>query len=199
MTPAFERLQQVLKGLPGLGFRSAERVALHLLVEHRDQLAALQQALTEAAASVGRCSRCGHLAEGEQCTVCADPARQSDTLCLVEHVPDLLAMERAQAFRGRYHVLHGRLSPMHGIGPDQLNLAHLPERLIDEGISEVILALANDLEGEATCHYLRDHVLGPAGVKVTRIGFGLPSGGHLGYADSTTLRSALDARRQFDS
>lgn len=195
MTPAFERLQQVLKGLPSLGFRSAERVALHLLVEQRDKLAELQQALAEAAERIDRCPRCGHLSEGGQCAICMDSSRQADTLCIVEHVPDLLAMERAQAFRGRYHVLHGRLSPMHGIGPDQLNLTSLTERLASEGIAEVILALSNDLEGEATCHFLHDHVLAPAGVKVSRIGFGLPSGGHLGYADSTTLRSALDARR----
>lgn len=195
MTPAFERLQQVLKGLPGLGFRSAERVALHLLVEHRDRLALLQTALAEAAASVGRCQVCGHLCEGDTCTICLDDSRRADLLCLVEHVPDLLAIERAQAFRGRYHVLHGRLSPMHGIGPDELNLATLPERLAADGVQEVILALANDLEGEATCHYLQDHVFAGTGVTVTRIGFGLPSGGHLGYADSTTLRSALDGRR----
>jgi recombination protein RecR len=196
MTPAFEKLQKYLKQLPGMGYRSAERIALHLLVERPERLPALVEALQSAAAAVHRCSRCGNLAEGEQCAICADDKRPSSVVCVVEHVPDLVAIERSGAFRGTYHVLHGKLSPIQGVGPEHLNLSSLVARIEAGEIQELILALSNDVEGEATCHYLVDRV--PAGrVKVTRIGFGLPSGGGVLYADSVTLKSALDGRRSF--
>jgi len=196
MTPAFEKLQKHLKQLPGVGYRSAERIALHLLVERPERLPALVEALQSASAAVRRCSQCGNLAEGERCAICADERRPSDVVCVVEQVPDLVAIERSGAFRGTYHVLHGKLSPIQGVGPEHLNLASLVARLEAGEIHELILALSNDVEGEATCHYLVDRV--PAGrVKVTRIGFGLPSGGGVLYADSVTLRSALDGRRDF--
>jgi recombination protein RecR len=196
VTPAFEKLQKHLKQLPGVGYRSAERIALHLLVERPERLPALVEALQSAAAAVHRCALCGNLAEGERCAVCADERRLADVVCVVEHVPDLVAIERSGAFRGTYHVLHGKLSPIQGIGPEDLNLAPLVARIESGSIQELILALSNDVEGEATCHYLVDRV--PAGqVKVTRIGFGLPSGGGVLYADSVTLKSALDGRRDF--
>ena len=198
MSPSLERLQQLLKQLPGLGFRSAERVALHLLVEKPERLPALVDALQQAARNVRRCERCGNLAEGPQCTICADPKRDQAVICLVENVPDLVALERSGAYRGTYHVLHGKLSPIQGVGPEQLNFASLRARLADGAVREIILALSNDVEGEATCHYLTAEVLPPSGgPSVTRIGFGLPSGGGVLYADPVTLKSALDARRTY--
>lgn len=198
MSPSLERLQQLLKQLPGLGYRSAERVALHLLVEKPERLPALVDALQQAAKAVRRCERCGNLAEAPLCEICADPRRDHGIVCLVENVPDLVALERSGAYRGVYHVLHGKLSPIHGVGPEQLNFASLRARLETGSVRELILALSNDVEGEATCHYLTSEVLPPAGgPAVTRIGFGLPSGGGVLYADSVTLKSALEARRTY--
>lgn len=199
MTPAFEKLQQALKQLPGIGYRSAERIALNLLVEKPARLPALVSALQEAAQSVRRCVRCGNLAEGDEpCAVCADERRDAGVVCVVEHVPDLVAIERSGAFRGVYHVLHGKLSPINGVGPSDLNLATLLARVESGAVRELILALSNDVEGEATCHYLTQHLPAAHPVKVSRIGFGLPSGGGVLYADSVTLKSALDARRNYD-
>jgi recombination protein RecR len=192
-----EKLQQQLKKLPGLGYRSAERIALHLLVEHPERLPELVAALEEAARGIRRCSRCGNLAEGELCAICADPRRDQRSVCAVEHVPDLASLERSGAWRGAYHVLHGRLSPMHNVGPGDLNLARLFARIEAGEVDELVLALANDVEGEATCHYVTAHLPAAHPVKVSRIAFGLPSGGGVVYADSTTLKSALDGRRQY--
>jgi len=192
-----EKLQQQLKKLPGLGYRSAERIALHLLVEHPERLGELVAALDEAARSVHRCARCGNLAEGELCAICADPRRDQRAVCVIEHVPDLVALERSGAWRGTYHVLHGRLSPLHHVGPDDLNLAALFGRVERGEVAELILALANDVEGEATCHYVTEHLPAGHSVKVSRIGFGLPSGGGVLYADAVTLKSALDGRRHY--
>jgi len=198
VSSAFEKLQQQLKQLPGLGYRSSERIALHLLVEKPERLPALVSALEEAARTVRRCARCGNIAEGELCAICADERRDQAVVCVVEQVPDLVAFERSGAFRGVYHVLHGKLSPLHGVGPDDLNFAALFVRVETGGVGELILALSNDVEGEATCHYLTEQLAAKGrDVKVTRIGFGLPSGGGVLYADSVTLKSALEARRTY--
>jgi recombination protein RecR len=197
MTPAFEKLQQQLKQLPRLGYRSAERIALHLLVEKPAQLSRLVEALQQAALVVNRCPRCGNLAEGGLCAICADERRDTGAVCVVEHVPDLVAVERSGAFRGVYHVLHGKLSPINGVGPEDLNLKTLLARLATGEVRELILALSNDVEGEATCHYLTQHLPADREVKLTRIGFGLPSGGGVLYADSVTLKSALEGRRAY--
>ncbi len=200
MTPAFEKLQKHLKQLPGLGYRSAERIALHLLVEKPARLPSLVIALEEAARAVRRCVRCGNLAESDECAVCADERRDRSVVCVVEHVPDLVAIERSAAYRGSYHVLHGKLSPIHGVGPDDLNLAGLRARIKSGEVGELILALSNDVEGEATCHFLTEELPALAAegsLKVTRIGFGLPSGGGVLYADSVTLKSALEGRRHY--
>ncbi len=196
MTPAFEKLQKHLKQLPGLGYRSSERIALHLLVEKPAKLRQLVEALEEAAANVHRCVRCGNLAEGELCAICADEKRDASIVCVVEHVPDLVALERSGAYRGVYHVLHGKLSPIQGVSPDDLNLRSLLQRVERGEVKELILALSNDVEGEATCHYLTQQ-FGASGPKVTRIGFGLPSGAGVLYADSVTLKSALEGRREY--
>jgi recombination protein RecR len=197
MTPALEHLQKQLKGLPGVGYRSAERIALHLLVEKPQKLPELVNALQAAAKSVRRCTKCGNLAEEERCPICADERRATGQVCVVENVPDLAAIERSSAYRGRYHVLHGKLSPIRGVAPEDLNLASLIARLTSGEINELILALSNDVEGEATCHYLTERLPSGGSVKVTRIGFGLPSGGGVLYADPVTLKSALEGRRDY--
>lgn len=197
MTPAFEALQRELKRLPGVGFRSSERMAICLLLEKPEMAGRLSQALLSASDRVRRCDVCGNICEEETCSICQDTRRsEMGSLCIVEHVSDLLAVEKSGAYRGRYHVLHGKLSPINGVGPADLHLANLAERMESESIREVILALPNDVEGEATCHYLTDLVSGDS-VEVSRIGFGLPSGASVLYADSTTLKSALDARKKF--
>lgn len=196
MTPALEELQRLLKGLPGIGYRSAERIALNLLVEKPARLPELVRALEQAAKSVRRCDRCGNLAEAELCAICADERRNSAQVCVVETVPDLVALERSGVYRGHYHVLHGKLSPIRRIGPEDLNLPGLLARVKAGGVEELILALSNDVEGEATCHYLTELAAGTK-MKITRIGFGLPSGGGVVYADAVTLKSALEGRRQY--
>lgn len=196
MTPALETLQKQLKQLPGIGYRSAERIALHLLVEKPGRLPELVAALEDAAKKVHRCAVCGNLSEEKNCPVCADEKRHTGQVCVVENVQDLAAIERSGAYRGRYHVLHGKLSPIRGVAPEDLNLAPLLQRIGSGEITELILALSNDVEGEATCHYLTER-LPQSGVKVTRIGFGLPSGGGVLYADAVTLKSSLDGRRSY--
>ena len=196
MTPALEHLQKLLKQLPGIGYRSAERIALHLLVEKPARLPELVGALEAAATKVRRCATCGNLSEQELCPICADERRRSGQVCVVEYVPDLAAIERSGAYRGRYHVLHGKLSPIRGVTPEDLNLGRLLDRISTGEITELILALSNDVEGEATCHFLTER-LPPGGVKVTRIGFGLPSGSGVLYADAVTLKSALEGRRDY--
>ncbi|NBX59558.1 MAG: recombination protein RecR [Opitutaceae bacterium] len=196
MTPALEILQKQLKQLPGIGFRSAERIALHLLVEKPARLPELVAALEVAAKNVRRCKLCGNLSEEELCPICAHDQRRNGQVCVVEYVQDLAAIERSGAYRGRYHVLHGKLSPIRSVAPEDLNFAALFARIAAGEVSEVILALSNDVEGEATCHYLLAR-LPAAGVKVTRIGFGLPSGSGVLYADAVTLKSALDGRRDY--
>ena len=197
MTPAFERVQALLKKLPGLGYRSAERLALHLLVEKRQDLQPLVDALEAAAEVIHACPQCGHLCEGALCAVCVDDRRDPHQLCFVEQVPDLAAIERSGAYRGRYHVLHGKLSPLQGVGPEDLNLDTLNARLDAEPVEEIILALSNDIEGEATCHYLQETFFTGRNLRISRIGFGLPSGGGIVFADATTLKSALDGRRTY--
>jgi recombination protein RecR len=196
LSSTLENLQKQLKQLPGIGYRSAERIALHLLVEKPQKLPELVTALESAARSVRRCEICGNLAEEPRCPICADERRANGQVCVVENVPDLAAVERSSAYRGRYHVLHGKLSPIRGVGPEDLNIAALLRRVQEGEATELILALSNDVEGEATCHYLTAQVP-VASVKITRIGFGLPSGGGVLYADSVTLKNSLEGRRDY--
>ena len=196
MTPSFENLQKVLKKLPGIGFRSSERIALHLTVERPDDLPELVEALQEAKEKVSPCKVCGNLCDEEMCQVCRNPKRNKGVICVVEQVPDLVAIERSGAYAGTYHVLHGKLAPIDGIGPEDINLSGLARRLQDNAVEEVILALSNDIEGEATCHYIQETITAGIDIQVTRIGFGLPSGGGIVYADAVTLKSALEGRRR---
>lgn len=198
MTPAYDSLLQQLKRLPGLGYRSAERVAMHLLVEKPEAMVELLSAMNTALEAVGRCRICGNMAESELCAVCEDESRDSSTICVVEHVPDLIAIERSSAWKAQYHVLHGKLSPIHGVGPEQLNFEGLQARIESGRVMELVLALSNDIEGQATCHYIQEELVQGRPIKVSRIGFGLPSGGGVTYADSVTLRSALEGRRAYE-
>lgn len=200
MIPVFEELRDFLRRLPGLGSRSAERLLLHLFVEAPETVGEMIELLERGRKEIGSCPRCGNLSEHETlCSVCRDPARNTGELCVVESALDLIAIERAGVFKGRYHVLHGKLSPLRGVGPDQLNLGNFCQRIDEESINELILALANDIDGEATCHYLQQNCLGEhaSRIRISRIGFGLPSGSALTFADPATLRSALSGRREF--
>lgn len=198
MTPAYDKLLQHLKRLPGLGYRSAERIAMHLLVEAPEEMAALQTVLDQARQSVRRCEVCGNIAEASLCHVCLDTSRDATRLCVIEHAPDLIAIERSSAWKGRYHVLHGKLSPIHGVGPENLNFQALRARIESSDVQELVLALSNDIEGQATCHYIQEEIIGGRPIEMTRIGFGLPSGGGVTYADAVTLKSALEGRTHYE-
>ena len=198
MNEPYERLVQSLKSLPGLGYRSAEKIALYLLVEKPERARELTERISRAEEVLGPCQVCGNLTDDEVCRICASEERESDRLCVVESVTDLFAMEKAGVFLGKYHILMGKLSPVKGIGPEQLNISSLIQRIEQGKVEEVILALSNDMEGEATCHYLKNEVLKDENLKVTRIGFGLPSGGGITYADENTLQNALQSRKVLD-
>ena len=170
---------------------------MHLLIEKPDALSQLVAALNGAAETVQRCETCGNMAESALCAICEDTRRDGSKVCVVEHVPDLIALERSSAWKGQYHVLHGKLSPIHGVGPEALNFESLKRRIETGVIEEFVLALSNDIEGQATCHYIQEELVGERPVRMSRIGFGLPSGGGVTYADSVTLRSALEGRRDY--
>lgn len=198
MNEPYERLVQSLKSLPGLGYRSAEKIALHLLVEKPLRAKELTDRISIAKETLGACSICGNLTDQKVCKICSSDERERERLCVVESVTDLFAMEKAGVFHGKYHILMGKLSPVKGVGPDQLNIQSLVQRIEDGHIDEIILALSNDMEGEATCHYLKNEIFKNENLKVTRIGFGLPSGGGITYADQNTLESALQSRKILD-
>jgi recombination protein RecR len=191
-----ERLILLLAKLPGLGPRSARRAALALLKKRQTLLEPLADALAKAAAALKQCSICGNLDTAEPCALCRDSARETGTICVVEDVADLWALERAAIFRGRYHVLGGALSALNGVTPERLNLPRLLARVKAGGVGEVILAMNATVEGQTTAHYLMD-ALEPLAVKVTRLAHGVPVGGELDYLDEGTLSAAFKARRAF--
>jgi recombination protein RecR len=180
--------------MPGIGPKSAQRIAFHLLKIPNEDALRLANAIAEAKARVAFCTRCFNVCEGELCGVCADDRREAGVLCVVEEPRDLVAVEKTGRYRGRYHVLQGAISPIEGIGPDQLRVSELLARLDPESVTEVILCTNPNIEGEATAMYL-GRLLGPLGVRVTRIASGLPVGGDLEYADELTLGRALEGRR----
>ncbi|HTI03088.1 MAG TPA: recombination mediator RecR [Acidisoma sp.] len=192
--PEIDRLVGLLAKLPGLGPRSARRAALKLLQQPDTRMLPLAQALVEAAKAVKHCHICGNLDAQDPCTICADPNRDRSLICVVEGVGDLWAIERAGAHRGLYHVLGGVLSPLGGIGPEDLNLGPLLTRLADGTVTEVILALGATVDGAATVHWLSERLAG-AGVAVSRVAHGVPMGGALEVLDDGTLSTALRARR----
>ena len=189
-----ERLIQLLARLPGLGPRSARRAALHLIKRREALLGPLAEALAAAAERVRSCSRCGNVDTIDPCAICADPRRDASLLCVVEEVADLWALERAAAFKGRYHVLGGTLSALDGVGPEELNIPRLIQRVSEEGVKEVILATNATVDGQTTAHYIGDR-LAPLGIAVSRLAHGVPVGGELDYLDDGTLVAALKARR----
>lgn len=191
---AVQELIDCLGRLPGIGPKSAQRVAFHLLKVDKEEANRLARAIVEVKEKVGFCSRCFNIAEGELCTICADPRRDEHVLCVVEEPRDVVAIERTREFRGRYHVLQGAIDHLQGVGPDQLRIRELIQRVGAEGVTEVILCTNPNLEGEATALYLT-RVLDVPGLTVSRIASGLPVGGDLEYADELTLGRALEGRR----
>lgn len=191
--PEIERLIQLLARVPGLGPRSARRAALHLIKKKEALLIPLGDAMQEAAQKVRVCSCCGNVDTSEPCTICTDERRDPSTLIVVEDVSDLWALERAGTMNVRYHVLGGRLSPLDGIGPDDLNIKGLVERVATGEVREVILAVNATVEGQTTAHYITDQ-LTDFDVRVTRLAHGVPVGGELDYLDEGTLAAALRAR-----
>jgi len=191
-----ERLVQELSRLPGIGPKTAQRLAFHLLRVDRARAAALATAIEDVKARIGYCERCYNIAEGPLCSICSSPRRDPSVLCVVESAFDVLAIERTAEFSGLYFVLHGVISPIDGIGPEQIHVQQLLDRVRDEGIGEVIVATDADIEGEATALYLQ-RALSPLGATVTRPAHGLPVGGDLEYADELTLARAMAGRRTF--
>lgn len=181
--------------LPGIGPRSAERLALHLVQSDADEVRQLARVLVEARERINLCDVCGGLTESATCSICSHTQRDASVVCLVERPTDVLSIEKAGTFRGRYHVLGGKISPINGVGPEDLRVAELESRLSREPIREIIIALGTDVEGDATGHYLAKR-LATKGVKVSRIAHGLPAGSGLEFADELTLSRALEGRRE---
>jgi recombination protein RecR len=194
--PEIERLIQLLAKVPGLGPRSARRAALHLIKKKEQLLQPLAAAMGEAVEKVRVCSTCGNVDTADPCMICTDPRRDAAVLIVVEDVADLWALERATAMNVRYHVLGGTLSPLDGIGPEQLNIRSLVDRVAGGEVKEVILAVNATVEGQTTAHYLTDQLSG-FDVKITRLAHGVPVGGELDYLDEGTLAAALKSRTVF--
>jgi recombination protein RecR len=195
--PPVQSLIDELGRLPGVGPKSAQRIAFHLLKLPEEDASRLARAITEAKEKVSFCRRCFNVCEGEECGICLDSRRDATVVCVVEEPRDVVAVEKTGEFRGRYHVLQGAISPLEGIGPDQIRVRELLARLGTEEIAEVILCTNPNIEGEATAMYLA-RLLKPLGIRVTRIASGLPVGGDLEYADELTLGRALEGRRELE-
>jgi recombination protein RecR len=190
------RLIDELQRLPGIGPKSAQRIAFHLLKGTAADAERLAQAVSELLGSIRICARCNAFTDREVCATCTDPARSDRVVCVVEEPYNLQTIERTRDFRGRYHVLHGALSPLSGIGPDELRITGLLDRVRTGGVEEVILATSPTVEGEATAVYLA-RILKPLSVKVTRIAMGIPVGSDLDWADEVTMAKALEGRREY--
>jgi len=195
--PPVQRLITELSKLPGVGGRTAQRLTFHLLRASDEEALALARAITEVKERIGLCETCFNLADGPSCRICADERRDPDVICVVEEPSDVISIERTHEFRGRYHVLGGAISPIDGVGPDQLRVKELMARLADGAVTELILATDPNLEGEATATYLA-RLVKPLGLWVTRPASGLPVGGDLEYADEVTLGRAFEGRRLLD-
>jgi recombination protein RecR len=194
---AVQDLIDELGRLPGVGPKSAQRIAFHLLAAESADVERLASTLVRVKNEVRFCTICGNVAESEQCRICTDPRRDASVICVVEEPKDVVAVERTREFRGRYHVLGGAISPIDGVGPDDLRIRELLARLRDGTVTELILATDPNLEGEATATYLA-RMVGPMGLTVTRLASGLPVGGDLEYADEVTLGRAFSGRRRID-
>lgn len=195
---AIQDLIDALGRLPGIGPKSAQRIAFHILQSESETAAALVDAIRTVKERVKFCTICGNVSEETQCRICRDPRRENSSICVVEESKDVIAIERTREFRGKYHVLGGAISPIDGIGPDQLRIRELLARLADDSVTEIILATDPNLEGEATATYLA-RLLKPMGIKVSRLASGLPVGGDLEYADEVTLGRAFEGRRTVEN
>ena len=194
--PALEKLVEQFAKLPGVGVKSAQRLAFHILSLPEEEAAQFAQAILDAKTSIHCCPVCQNLTEGDgPCSICANPRRDETTICVVADPKDVVAMERSREYQGLYHVLHGVISPMNHVGPDDLHVKELVQRVGDGQIQEVIMATNPDTEGEATAMYL-SRLLRPFGPKITRLAYGIPVGSHLEYADDATLMRALEGRRE---
>ena len=180
--------------LPGIGYKTAQRLAFHILSLDDAEAQALADSITEAKREMKYCSICGNLTDQDPCAICSDQSRRTDVICVVESPKDVAAMERIREFNGQYHVLNGVISPMEGVGPEDINLRSLIKRLQNSDVRELIIATNPNIEGEATAMYIA-RLIKPAGIKVTRIAHGLPVGGDLEYADEVTLLKAMEGRR----
>ena len=189
------RLINELAKLPGIGGKTAQRLAFHILSMDDKSAMELAEAISDAKRSMTYCSVCGNLTDTDPCAICADESRDKSVICVVESPKDVVAMEKIREYRGYYHVLHGEISPMDGIGPDDINLKSLIMRLQDEDVKELIIATNPNIEGEATAMYIA-RLIKPSGIKVTRIAHGIPVGGDLEYADEVTLLKAMEGRRE---
>ena len=193
--PPLENLIRELSKLPGIGGKTAQRLAFHILSLPEGQANALAGAITNAKATMKYCSVCGNLTDSDPCDICSDDQRDRSTICVVENARDVAAMERMREYHGLYHVLHGAISPVEGIGPEDINLKQLIVRLQDSEVQELILATNPTIEGEATAMFAA-RLIRPSGIKVTRIAHGIPVGGDLEYTDEVTLSRAMDGRQE---
>lgn len=196
-TPPVQILIDELGRLPGIGPRSAQRLALHIIKSEGDDVARLARAIIEAKQKVRFCERCFNLADAELCGICSDAKRESSILCVVEDSRDIAALERTGGFRGRYHVLLGLIDPLQGVSPENLKVRELVARIKPESITEVVVCTSNNTEGDVTAMYLA-RILSPLGVEVSRLASGLPVGGDIEFADEVTLGRAFDNRRRLD-
>lgn len=194
-TPALERLIEHFRLLPGIGYKSAVRMAFHVLDMPEDKARTFAESILDAREKIGHCKICQDISESEICGVCSDPSRDHSVICVVESSKDVLAIEKINDYRGLFHVLGGLIDPMEGIGPDELKVKELLSRLGDDTVREIIVATNPSIEGEATAMYL-SRIIKPFGIKTTRLAYGLPAGGELEYADELTLYKALEGRRE---
>lgn len=194
-SPSIEKLIESFEKLPSIGHKTATRLAFHMLNNSEEEINEFVSSIVNAKKNLKYCSKCFNISDTDPCEICANPKRQVDTICVVEDVKDIIAMERTHEFNGLYHVLHGSISPMNGVGPDDIKVKELLTRLQDGSVKEVILATNPRVEGEATAMYL-SKLIKPLGIKVTRIARGIPVGGDLEYTDEITLMQALEGRRE---
>jgi recombination protein RecR len=190
-----EKLIEQFEKLPGVGHKSATRLAFHVLAMSKEDASAFAQAIIEAKTVIKTCSVCQNLTEGDKCPICSDPTRDASTICVVALPQDLIAIERTREYNGLYHVLHGVISPLNNIGPEDIRIRELLQRAASDEVKEIILATNPDTEGETTAMYIA-RLLRPFGIKITRLAYGMPVGGHVEFSDQKTLSMALEGRRE---
>ncbi len=194
-TASFQKLIDVFRKMPGVGNKSAVRMAYHVLSMSNREADEMVEIIKQAKEKIGYCSVCQNTTEENPCEICSNPKRDSSVICVVEQPKDVVALEKTREYYGTYHVLHGCISPMDGVGPDDIKIKELLTRAADEGVKEIIMAISPSIEGEATTMYI-SRLLKPFGLKVTRIAYGIPVGGDLEYADQVTLAKAIEGRRE---